>query len=115
MWGGVRGTYGALETSCCDGTRDPLPGASLMGTESPGTPLTTVDNSDVVPTRLTAHPTLLMISKLFLQHLSSNEDSDVPLCVHVPARDLPLPFAGEARASLLVPSSAFLLTRRGQA
>ena len=77
--------------------------------------LTTVDNSDVVPTRLTAHPTLLMISKLFLPHLSSNEDSDVPSCVHVPARGLPLPFAGEARASLLVPSSTFLLTRRGQA
>jgi hypothetical protein len=35
MWGGVGGTYVALETSHRDGTRDPLPGASLMGTESP--------------------------------------------------------------------------------
>jgi len=37
-------------------------------------PLTTVDNSDFAPTRLTAHPTLLRISKQFLPHLSSNED-----------------------------------------
>ena len=36
-------------------------------------------------------------------------------CVRVPARGLPPPLAGEARASLLVPSSAFHLTRRGRA
>jgi IS1 family transposase len=78
-------------------------------------PLTTVDNSDFAPTRLTAHPTLLRISKLFLPHLSSNEDSDGPSCIHVPARGLSLPFAGAALASVLVPSSVFLLTSRGQA
>ena len=49
-------------------------------------PLMTVDNSHVAPTRLTAHPTLLMISKLFLPHLSNSEDCYGPLWVRVPAR-----------------------------
>jgi hypothetical protein len=38
----------------------------------------TVDNSDFAFTRLTAHLTLLMISKLFLPHLSNSEDSYDP-------------------------------------
>jgi hypothetical protein len=32
---GLRGTYRTLETSHRDGTRDSLPGESLMGTECP--------------------------------------------------------------------------------
>ncbi len=73
-----------------------------------------MDNSDVAPTRLTAHPTLLILSKQCLPHLSSNEDYDGPSCIHVPTRGLSLPFAGEARASVLVASPAILLTRRSQ-
>ena len=47
--------------------------------------------------------------------ISNSEDCYGPSCVRVPARGLPPALFGEARASLLVPSSAFHLTRRGQA
>ncbi len=78
-------------------------------------PLTTVDNSDLAPTRLTAQMALLMISQLFLPHLSNSEDRYGLSCVRVPARRLPPALSGAAGASLLVPSSAFLLTRGSQA
>jgi hypothetical protein len=47
--------------------------------------------------------------------ISSDEDRDVPPCVRVPAHRLPPSFSHAALASGLVPSSAFLRTRRGQA
>jgi hypothetical protein len=53
-----------------------------------------------------------MIRKLFLQPILSSEDRYDRSCVRIPARGLP-PLAGAARASSPVPSSAFLLTRRG--
>ena len=46
--------------------------------------------------------------------ISNSEDDDGPSCVRVPARGLPPALSGAALASLLAPSSAFLLTRRGQ-
>jgi hypothetical protein len=75
----------------------------------------TVDNSDYAFTRLTAHLTLLMISELFLPHLSNSEDSYGPSCTRVPARGLSPACSDAARASLLVPFSAFLHKRCGQA
>src|SRR5262245_36387532 len=75
-------------------------------------PLTVVENSDIPPSRLTGFPTLLMIRKLSLPHLSSSEDSYGPLCVVVLVRVLP-PLFGTALASWLAPSSPFLLKRKG--
>jgi len=46
--------------------------------------------------------------------ISNSEDDDGPSCVRVPVRGLPPALAGAAWASLQAPSSAFLLTRRGQ-
>ncbi len=47
--------------------------------------------------------------------ISSSEDKYATSCVHVPAPGLPSPLFDEARASVLVLSSAFLLKRKGQA
>ena len=47
--------------------------------------------------------------------ISNSEDDDDPSRVRVPAPGLPPPLAGEAVASWLVLSSAFLLTGKGQA
>src|SRR5260221_10138953 len=60
------------------------------------------------------YPSLIYI-ELSLFPISNSEDRYGPSCVRVPARGLPPALSGEARASLLVPSSAFLLTRKGQA
>lgn len=46
--------------------------------------------------------------------ISNSEDRYDPICVRVPARSLLPALAGEAQASGLVPSSAFLLTRSSQ-
>jgi transposase-like protein len=78
---------------------------------------TVVENSDFSPTRLTAWETLLIIAyrkELSLLPISNSEDHDGLSCVCVPARLLPHPLSGAAVASLLVPSSAFLLLRRGK-
>src|SRR6266487_243581 len=61
------------------------------------------------------YPSYINIKELSLLPISNSEDRYGPSCVRVPARGLPPAFSGEARASLLVPFSAFLLTRRGQA
>jgi len=53
--------------------------------------------------------------KLSMLPISNSEDDDGPSRVLVPALGLPPPIFGVALASLLVPSSAFLLTRKGQA
>jgi hypothetical protein len=53
--------------------------------------------------------------KLSMLPISNSEDDDGPSRVLVPARGLPPQLFGEALASLLVSSSAFLLTRKGQA
>jgi hypothetical protein len=50
-----------------------------------------------------------------LLSISNSEDRNDLSHSRVPAFGLSPPFAGEARASSLVPSSAFLLTRKGQA
>jgi hypothetical protein len=47
--------------------------------------------------------------------ISNSEDDDGPSHVPIPAPGLPPPLAGEAWASWLVLSSAFLLAGKGQA
>src|SRR5215470_14461488 len=79
-------------------------------------PHAVVDNLDNSPTRLTAWETLLILpyrKELSLLPISNSEDRYGPSCVRVPARGLPPALSGEARASLLVPSSAFPLKRWG--
>src|SRR5205085_2378220 len=78
-------------------------------------PLMTVDNSDFSPSGLTVHSSLLMIRKLSLPHIRSCEDGYGSSCVRVPAGGLSSALSGTAVASGLVPCSAFLLKRRGQA
>ena len=53
--------------------------------------------------------------KLSMLPIANSEDDDGPSRVLVPALGLPPPLFGVALASLLVSSSAFLLTRKGQA
>src|SRR5260370_9343621 len=57
----------------------------------------------------------LPLEELSLLLISNSEDRYVRSYAYIPARGLPLPLAGATAASLLAPSSAVLLTRRGQA
>jgi copper chaperone CopZ len=79
-------------------------------------PHSMVDNSDFAPTRLTGQSDPPYDKETIpATHFKQRGSYYVCSCVCVPARSLPPSLTGTALASLLVPSSAFLLTRRGQA
>ncbi len=74
-----------------------------------------VDNSDFSPSGLTSHSDSPYDKETIPATHFKSEDRYGPSSIRVPACGLHPPFSDAALASWLVPSSAFLLTRRDQA